>query len=99
MNEAGGDELLLVPILVPEPGSPTVTQGNPPGHEFTPKRSVALPSVTLDREICSLKIRVSGVRFRPWPPTQISKLGGTANRDDGRARPENRALILNYPLI
>jgi len=30
MNEAGGDELLLVPTLVPKPGSPTVTQGDLP---------------------------------------------------------------------
>ena len=34
MNEAGGNELFLVPILVPKPGSPNVTQGNLPGHEF-----------------------------------------------------------------
>ena len=41
--------------LVPKPGSPIVTRGNLPGHEFTSNRSVALPWVTLDREICSLK--------------------------------------------
>ncbi len=64
MNEAGGGDSVLVPTLVPNPGSPTVTQGNLPGHEFISKRSVVLPWVTLDREICSLKIRVCRTRDR-----------------------------------
>ncbi len=38
-------------------------------------RLIGLPQVTVGCEICSLKIRVSVVRFRPWPPFQISKLG------------------------
>ncbi len=38
-------------------------------------RLIGLPQVTVGCEICSLKIRVSAVRFRPWPPFQISKLG------------------------
>ncbi len=80
MNEAGGDESVLVPTLVPNPGSPTVTQGNLPGREFTSKCSVALPWVTLDRDICSLKIRVSVVDRcgRPVPHPEgtlrVSKL-------------------------
>jgi hypothetical protein len=49
----------LVPILVPKPGSPTVTQGNLPGGEIYANRALGLPRVMLDCEICSLKIRVS----------------------------------------
>ena len=65
----------LVPTLVPKPGSPTVTQGKLTGHESTALRVLALPWLRPGREICSLKICVSAVRFRPWPPFQISQLG------------------------
>ena len=52
-----------VPTLVPKPGSPTVTQGNLPESEFTALRALELPWVTSGHEICSLKIRVSVVRW------------------------------------
>ena len=55
--------LSQVPTLVPKPASPTVTQEHLPRHEFTALRSVRSPWVMLDREICSLKIRVSVVRL------------------------------------
>jgi hypothetical protein len=58
----------VVPTLVPKPRSPTVTQGNLPSHESATKRYGGLSKIMPDSEICSLKIRVSVVRFRPWPP-------------------------------
>ena len=74
---------LMVPTLVPKPGSPTVTQAKLTGHESTALRVLALLWLRSGREICSLKIRVSVVRLmerqlrcpdslrksvRPWPP-------------------------------
>jgi hypothetical protein len=53
----------MVPTLVPKPGPPTVTQEHLPGHETDALRSFGLPWVTLDREICSLKSRVSVARL------------------------------------
>ena len=50
-----------VPTLVPKPGSPNVTQGNLPSHGFAALGALGLPWVMLDREIRSLKIRVSVV--------------------------------------
>ena len=58
----------MVPTLVPKPGSPTVTQENLRGYEIARLRVLESPWVMLDREICSLKIRVSVVRCRPWLP-------------------------------
>jgi hypothetical protein len=49
---------MMVPTLVPKPGSSTVTQGNLPSYEIDELRALGLPWVMLDREICSLKIRV-----------------------------------------
>ncbi len=64
-----------VPTLVHKPGSLNVTQRHLPGDEIAALRALGLPWVMIDREICSLKIRVSVVRFRPWPPFLISQLG------------------------
>jgi hypothetical protein len=50
-----------VPTLLPNSGSPTVMQRNLGCQEFASRRSIALPWVRQDREICSLKIRVSVV--------------------------------------
>ncbi len=59
MNEAGGDELLLVPTLVPKPESLTVTQGNQFRYESAANRLIGLRWVTYGHETCSLKIHVS----------------------------------------
>ena len=61
----------LVPTLVPKPGSLTVTQGNLTRIEFPEARYLRCSWSTLDNEIRSLKIRVSVVRFRPWPPLLV----------------------------
>ena len=53
---------ISVPTLVPKPGSPNVTQEHVPGYKSDALSSVRSPWVTLDREICSLKIRVSLVQ-------------------------------------
>ena len=53
----------MVPTLVPKPGSPTVTQGNLPSHVIAALPALGLRQVMLDHEICSLKIRVSVVRW------------------------------------
>ena len=50
-----------MPTLVPKPGSPTVTQGNLQWRESDALRALVLSWVMMDRESCSLKIRVC------WP--------------------------------
>jgi hypothetical protein len=55
---------LRVPVLVPKPGSSTVTLEHLPGRKSDALRALGLSWVLLDRGICSLKIRVSVVRFR-----------------------------------
>ena len=57
-----------MPTLVPKPASPAVTQQQLPSSKSAALRAFGLAWVTLDHEICSLKIRVSVVRLRPWPP-------------------------------
>ena len=52
---------LPVPTLVSKPGSPTVTQENLTLKKITVKRPLGLSQVMVGCEICSLKIRVSGV--------------------------------------
>ena len=52
-----------VPSLVPKPGSPTVTQGKLPCQKSTRIRHGGLSQAAHGREICLLKIRVSGVRL------------------------------------
>ena len=52
-----------MPTLVPNPGSPTVTQGNLPNQEYDALRTLGLSRVMLGHEIRSLKIRVSVVRL------------------------------------
>ncbi len=59
----GTSTYLLVPTLVPKPGSPTVTQGNLSNQESDAIRALGLPWVMLNRDICLLKIRVSVVRL------------------------------------
>jgi hypothetical protein len=53
----------LVPTLVPKQGSSGVTEEHLPESEFTALRALELAWVMLDREIRSLKIRVSVVRL------------------------------------
>ena len=50
---------LHVPTLVPNPGSPAVTQEYLPRRESDALPALGLSSVMLDRKICLLKIRVS----------------------------------------
>ena len=53
--------LRIVPTLVPEPGSPTITQGNLTRIEFAEVRYVGCSWVTLSCCFSVLKIRVSVV--------------------------------------
>ena len=52
---------LSVPVLVPKPGSPTVTQEHLPGRKSDALRALGLSWFMLDSEVRSLKIRVSVV--------------------------------------
>ncbi len=69
--EPGSDRgfvgIIHVPTLVPKPGSSTVTQEHLRIRESDALRALGLSRVMMNRKICSLKIRVSMVRFRPWP--------------------------------
>ena len=82
--------LFPVPTLVPNPTSTTVTQGNLPRQGSDALRAPGLSWVILDREIRSLKIRVSVVRltraFGARPSGSFASLVALA----GRLRRPNR---------
>ena len=57
-----------VPILVPNLGSYSMMQGELKKEESRPKGLIGLLWVMMGHGFPKLKIRVSVVRFRPWPP-------------------------------
>ena len=89
-----------MPTLVPKPGSPTVTQEQLPGRKSDALRALGLPWVTLDHEICSLKIRVLVVRLTRIGSGRSSPFGQVdsthpASRPTGALRASNSASLPN----